>query len=122
MSARNPKATIMSPGLLIFFSTRTVWENRVGEYDRPSFGTVAQKFSSSLAKTHTHTKKTHSYPKDERLIMNGLSKRSGQDVPQIQIDGADVRHELLRLEVKLTEVFHLEGPHLGPYKMLQEVI
>lgn len=50
LSARNPKATIMSPGLLILFSTLTVWENRVGEYDLPSFGTVAQKFSSSLSK------------------------------------------------------------------------
>lgn len=50
LSARRPKATIMSPGLLIFFSTRRVWEKRVGEYDRPSFGTVAQKFSSSLPK------------------------------------------------------------------------
>lgn len=53
LSARNPKATIMSPGLLILFSTLTVWENRVGEYDLPSFGTVAQKFSSSLSKTQT---------------------------------------------------------------------
>lgn len=54
LSARSPKATIMSPGLLIFFSTLTVWEKRVGEYDRPSFGTVAQKFSSSLPKTKTN--------------------------------------------------------------------
>lgn len=51
LSARSPNATIMSPGLLIFFSTRRVWEKSVGEYDRPSFGTVAQKFSSSLQKT-----------------------------------------------------------------------
>lgn len=50
LSAMSPKATIMSPGLFIFFSTLTVWEKRVGEYDRPSFGTVAQKFSSSLPK------------------------------------------------------------------------
>lgn len=50
LSAMSSKATIMSPGLFIFFSTRSVWEKRVGEYDRPSFGTVAQKFSSSLLK------------------------------------------------------------------------
>lgn len=50
LSAMTSKATIMSPGLFIFFSTRSVWEKRVGEYERPSFGTVAQKFSSSLLK------------------------------------------------------------------------
>lgn len=47
-SARLLNATIMLPGLLIFFKTRTVWAKRVGEYDRPSLGTVAQKFASSL--------------------------------------------------------------------------
>lgn len=57
LSARSPKATIMSPGLFIFFSTRTVWEKSVGEYDRPSFGTVAQKFSSSLPSTEPRTEK-----------------------------------------------------------------
>lgn len=54
--------------------------------------------------------------------MDDLSKRNGRDLPQIQIDGADVRYELLGLEVKLAKVFYFECPHLGTYEMLQEVI
>jgi len=33
-------------------------------------------------------------------------------IPQVQVDGADVRNKLLGLEVKLTEVLDFKGPHL----------
>lgn len=43
-------------------------------------------------------------------------------LPQIQVDGADVRDELLGLEVKLGEVLYLERAHLGPHQVLQEIV
>ena len=46
------------------------------------------------------------------------SRTEGISVPEVHVDGADVRHELLRLEFKLREVFHLQNllllqPNLG---------
>lgn len=43
-------------------------------------------------------------------------------LPQIQIDGADIRNELLRLEVELAEVLYFKRAHFGTHKVLQEVI
>lgn len=45
-----------------------------------------------------------------------------RNIPKVQVDGADVRDQLLRLEVKLAEVLDLQGTHLGPHEMLQEVV
>lgn len=43
-------------------------------------------------------------------------------IPQVQVDGADVRNKLLGLEVKLTEVLDFKGTHLRTHQMLQEVV
>ena len=48
--------------------------------------------------------------------------RSVHNIPQVQVDGADVRNKLLRLEVKLTEVLDFKGTHLGTHQVLQEVV
>ena len=40
----------------------------------------------------------------------------------MEVDGADVRDQLLGLKVKLTEVLHFQSTHLGPHQMLQEVV
>ena len=45
-----------------------------------------------------------------------------ENVPQVEVDGADVRDQLLGFEVKLAEVLHLQGPHLWPHQVLQEVV
>lgn len=45
-----------------------------------------------------------------------------EDIPQVEVDGADVRHKLLGFEIELAEVLHLQRPHLGAYQVLQEVV
>lgn len=65
-------------------------------------------------------------------VMHFLSTGRGTDnkndnlcfhnAPQVQVDCADVRNELLRLEVKLAEVFDLKGAHLRTHQVLQEVV
>ena len=45
-----------------------------------------------------------------------------ENVPQVEVDGADIRDQLLGFEVKLAEVLHLQGPHLWPHQVLQEVV
>ena len=42
------------------------------------------------------------------------SHTEGIGVPEVHVDGADVGHELLRLEFKLREVFHLQNLLLRP--------
>lgn len=49
-------------------------------------------------------------------------KRRVWHIPQVQVDGADVRNKLLGLEVKLTEVLNFKGSHLRTHKVLQEVV
>lgn len=44
------------------------------------------------------------------------------NTPQIQVDGADVRNELLGLEVKLAEILDFKSSHLGSHQVLQKVI
>lgn len=53
---------------------------------------------------------------------NNSTKRSVHNIPQIQVDGADVRNKLLGLEVKLTEVFDFKGTHLRTHQVLQEIV
>lgn len=43
-------------------------------------------------------------------------------IPQIQIDGADIRDELLRLEVKLAEILYFKCAHFRTHQVLQKVI
>lgn len=124
----------MSPGLFIFFSTLTVWEKRVGEYERPSFGTLAQKFSSSLPNTEQKIGNYNSYYTQQCVfLLQGIwhpynldfeEKISTRDtnLPEIEEDGADVRDKLLGLEVKLTEVLDFKCPHLWSHQVLKEVI
>lgn len=42
--------------------------------------------------------------------------------PEVQVDGADVRHKLLWLEVELAEVLHFQSSHFRPDQVLQEVV
>lgn len=50
------------------------------------------------------------------------TKTNVDNIPQIQVDGADVRHKLLGLEVKLTEVLNFQSTHLRTNQVLQEVV
>ena len=49
---------------------------------------------------------------EERLGVGASIARhrhaEGVRVPQVHIDGTDVTHELLRLELKFVEIFHLQ--------------
>lgn len=56
------------------------------------------------------------------LQERGVFKRSVHNIPQIQVDGADVRNKLLGLEVKFTEVLDFKGTHLRTDQVLQEVV
>lgn len=51
-----------------------------------------------------------------------FTKRSVHNIPQVQVDGADVRNKLLRLEVKLTEILNFKRTHLRTHQVLQEVV
>lgn len=55
-------------------------------------------------------------------MVNNSTKRSVHNIPQIQVDGADVRNKLLGLEVKLAEVLDFKGTHLRTHQVLQEVV
>lgn len=71
-------------------------------------------------------------PKDEVTITKSIALKTPNtvhstqenvhNVPQVQVDGADVRDKLLGLEVKLTEVLHFKSTHFGSYQVLQEVV
>lgn len=78
LSARLLNATIMLPGLLIFFRTLTVWAKSVGEQERPSFGTVAQKFSSSLGHNLKESKslRIHIPPAAKHSALNSCVTRA----------------------------------------------
>lgn len=55
-------------------------------------------------------------------IINNSTKRSVHNIPQIQVDGADVRNKLLWLEVKLTEILNFKCTHFRTHQVLQEVV
>ena len=44
------------------------------------------------------------------------------NIPQVQVDGADIRNKLLGLEVELAEVLDFKGAHLRTHQVLQEVV
>lgn len=50
------------------------------------------------------------------------SKTEFHTVPQVQVDGADIRNQLLGLEIKLAEILDFQGPHLWTHQMLQKVV
>lgn len=56
------------------------------------------------------------------FFFSDLTKSSVHNIPQVQVDGTDVRHKLLGLEVKLTEVFDFKGSHFRTHQMLQEIV
>lgn len=49
-------------------------------------------------------------------------RRSFHNIPQVQVDGADVRNKLLGFEVKLTEVLDFKGTHLRTHQVLKEIV
>lgn len=49
-------------------------------------------------------------------------KKKKGNLPQVEVNGTDVGHQLLGFKVKFTKVFHLQSTHLGAHQMLQKVV
>lgn len=45
-----------------------------------------------------------------------------ENLPQVEVNGTDVGHQLLGFKIKFTKVFHLQSAHFGAYQVLQKVV